>query len=206
MTARFGAWAFGRRAGLYAGLVLATSVGLFLFTRILIPDVMLTLTITMALWGMLRALEEEERHPTAWAMAMWAAMGTGLLLKGLIAAVFPVAAGLLYLGLTRQLLAARTWRRLQADLRECCWLLAIAAPWHVLATLRNPPYFDFTMHSEKRLVSRVLLVLLHQRARAAVSEPAISAGLQHGAAAVFWLFHLLWLFPVERVFSGGCWG
>ena len=26
-------------------------------------------------------------------------------------------------------------------------MLLIAAPWHVLATLRNPPYFDFTMHS-----------------------------------------------------------
>ena len=59
----------GARAGLYAGLVMATSVGLFLFTRILIPDVMLTLTITMALWSLLRALEEEERHPAAWAMA-----------------------------------------------------------------------------------------------------------------------------------------
>ena len=27
-------------------------------------------------------------------------------------------------------------------------MLLIAAPWHILATLRNPPYFDFTMHSE----------------------------------------------------------
>jgi len=27
LTARFGAWAFGRRAGMYAGLALATSVG-----------------------------------------------------------------------------------------------------------------------------------------------------------------------------------
>ena len=26
-------------------------------------------------------------------------------------------------------------------------MLLIAAPWHVLATLRNPPYFDFTMRS-----------------------------------------------------------
>ena len=25
--------------------------------------------------------------------------------------------------------------------------LVIAAPWHVLATLRNPPYFAFSMHS-----------------------------------------------------------
>src|SRR5947199_2005591 len=29
VTARFGAWAFGARVGLYAGLVLATSIGLF---------------------------------------------------------------------------------------------------------------------------------------------------------------------------------
>src|SRR5438874_10551265 len=35
VTARLGAWAFGPRGGMYAGLVLATSIGLFLFTRIL---------------------------------------------------------------------------------------------------------------------------------------------------------------------------
>src|SRR3954462_3092681 len=46
VTARFVAWAFGRRAALCAGLVLGTSIGLFLFTRILIPDVILTLPIT----------------------------------------------------------------------------------------------------------------------------------------------------------------
>src|SRR6266704_2922564 len=34
LTAKFGAWAFGRKAGFYAGLCLATCVGLFLFTRI----------------------------------------------------------------------------------------------------------------------------------------------------------------------------
>jgi len=48
VAARFSAWAFGPRAGLYSGLVLATCVGLFLFTRILIPDVILTLMITLA--------------------------------------------------------------------------------------------------------------------------------------------------------------
>src|SRR3954453_15570124 len=52
VTARFAAWAFGRKEALYSGLVLGTSIGLFLFTRILIPDVMLTLTITLALWGL----------------------------------------------------------------------------------------------------------------------------------------------------------
>jgi 4-amino-4-deoxy-L-arabinose transferase-like glycosyltransferase len=33
LTAAMGVWAFGRRAGLYAGLCMATCVGLFLFTR-----------------------------------------------------------------------------------------------------------------------------------------------------------------------------
>src|SRR5579885_1594045 len=111
VTARFGAWAFGQRAGLYAGLVVATSVGIFLFTRFLIPDVILTLMITLAVWGLLRALEEEEPHPRAWAMVFWAGMAVGLLLKGLIAAVFPVGAALVYLAVTRQLAARRTWRR-----------------------------------------------------------------------------------------------
>ena len=199
VTSRFAAWGFGRRVGLHAGLVLGTSVGLFLFTRILIPDVMLTLTITIALWGMMRALEEEERHPAAWAMAMWAAIGTGLLLKGLIAAAFPVATGLLYLGLTKQLLVRRTWRRL-----EVWWgmllALGIAAPWHVLATLRNPPYFDFTMHSEKGsyhgffwfyfINEHVLRFLNLRYPRDYNTVPR----------TYFWLFHLLWFFPWSLYF------
>jgi len=43
LTCAFGAWAFGRKAGLCAGLCIASCVGLFLFTRIVIPDVTLTL-------------------------------------------------------------------------------------------------------------------------------------------------------------------
>ena len=82
-------------------------------------------------------------------MAMWAAIGTGLLLKGLIAAVFPVAAGLLYLGLDAAVAGGARRGGGCGRFAGMLLLLAIAAPWHVLATLRNPPYFDFTMHSEK---------------------------------------------------------
>ena len=59
LTDRIGTWAFNRRAGMYAGLIMATCVGLFLFTRILIPDVMITATIALAMWAFLRALDEE---------------------------------------------------------------------------------------------------------------------------------------------------
>src|SRR5579863_1623983 len=199
VTARFAAWAFGLRVGLYSGLVLATSVGLFLFTRILLPDVILTLTITVALWSLLRALEEDEPHPGRWAMLMWAMMATGLLLKGLIAAVFPVAAGLLYLGLTRQLLMRKTWRRLR-PLSGIVVFLAIAAPWHVLATIRNPPYFDFTMHSERGsyhgffwfyFINEHLLRFLNLR---------YPRDYNTVPRAWFWLFHLLWFFPWSLYF------
>jgi 4-amino-4-deoxy-L-arabinose transferase-like glycosyltransferase len=194
VTARFGAWAFGRRAGLYAGLAMATCVGIFLFTRILIPDVVLTLAITVALWSFLRALEETEPHPFAWSMLLWASIAVGLLLKGLIAALFPVGAALVYLALTRQLFAGRTWQRLH-PVAGILLLLAIAAPWHVLATLRNPPYFDFTMHSERGsyrgffwfyfINEHVLRFLNRRYPRDYNTVPRLW----------FWLFHLLWLFP-----------
>jgi 4-amino-4-deoxy-L-arabinose transferase-like glycosyltransferase len=191
VVSRFAAWAFGWRAGFYAGVVMATSIGLFLFTRILIPDVILTLTITIALWGLMRVMEEEEAHPKIWAYAIWAAMATGLLLKGLIAAAFPVAAGMIYLTITRQW---GNWRRLR-PFTGILLLLAIAAPWHVLATLRNPPYFDFTMHSEKGsyhgffwfyfMNEHVLRFLNLRYPRDYNTVPRW----------LFWAFHLLWFFP-----------
>lgn len=194
VTALFGGWAFGRRAGMYSGLALATSVGLFLFTRILIPDVMLTLAITTALWGVLRATAPEERRPGRWALLAWGCIGAGLLLKGLIAAVFPIGAALLYLYFTRQLFERKTWARLR-PLAGMALLIAIAAPWHLLATLRNPPYLDFTMHSESGsyhgffwfyFINEHVLRFLNMRyPRDYNTVPRL----------YFWLFHLLWLFP-----------
>jgi 4-amino-4-deoxy-L-arabinose transferase-like glycosyltransferase len=83
--------------------MLATSIGLFLFTRVLISDVALTLTIALAMWSFLRALDPQERHPRRWALVFGASVGTGLLFKGLIAALFPLASGFLYLCFSHQL-------------------------------------------------------------------------------------------------------
>jgi 4-amino-4-deoxy-L-arabinose transferase-like glycosyltransferase len=194
LTARIGWWAFGGRAGLYAGLALATCVGLFLFTRILLPDVSLTLTITLAMWALVRALEEDEPHPRRWAWIMAASIAIGLLLKGLIAAVFPIGAGLLYLLLTRQLFLRRTWERLR-PFSGTLIILLIAAPWHVLATIRNPPYFYFSMRSVPGeyhgffwfyfINEHVLRFLNLRYPRDYNTVPRV----------YFWLFHLLWLFP-----------
>lgn len=194
LVARMGAWAFSPRAGLYAGLALSTCIGLFLFTRILIPDVTLTLAITLALWAFLRALDEQETRPRLWAAVMAAAMGTGLLLKGLIAAVFPVAAAILYLLFTKQLLSKQAWRRLR-PLSGIAIAMLIAAPWHILATIRNPPYFDWSLDSGPGnyrgffwfyFINEHVLRFLNRRfPRDYNTVPRL----------YFWLFHLLWLFP-----------
>lgn len=199
VTARFGAWAFGRAAGLYAGLVLATCAGLFLFTRILIADVILTLTITLAMWAFLRTVDEDEPRPRLWAHVMALSIGLGLLLKGLIAAVFPVAAGLLYLSFTRRLFDTAAWRRLR-PFSGAAIIFAVAAPWHILATLRNPPYFDFTLSSEPGhwrgffwfyfLNEHVFRFLNMRYPRDYNTVPRL----------YFWLFHLLWLFPWSAYF------
>ena len=198
LTNRIGRWAFGPREGFYAGLTIATCVGLFLFTRILIPDVILTTTIALAMWAFLRALDPEERQPRLWAYTMWAAIATGLLLKGLIAAVFPLAAAGLYLLFTRQLTAI--WRLRPAE--GIVIVSLIAAPWHVLATLRNPPYFDLTPRSEPGsyhgffwfyfLNEHVFRFLNMRHPRDYNTVPRY----------LFWLFHLLWLFPWSAFFPG----
>ncbi len=203
LTAAFGVWAFGRKAGLYAGLTIAICVGLFLFTRVLIPDVMLTFTIALAMWAFLRVIDEEERHPRAWAYVLAASLGVGLLLKSLIAVVFPVGAALVYLALTRQLFSARTWKRLH-PFTGALIALAIAAPWHVLATLRNPPYFAFTLHSGPGeyhgflwfyFINEQLLRFLNLRyPRDYSTVPRL----------YFWLFHLVWLFPFSVYFPAVC--
>src|SRR5271167_224815 len=90
LTAAFGTWAFGQRAGLYAGLCLSTCVGLFLFTRVLMPDVMLALAVAGAMYAFVRMMDDEETRPRFWACVMGVSFGAGLLVKSAIAVLFPV--------------------------------------------------------------------------------------------------------------------
>jgi 4-amino-4-deoxy-L-arabinose transferase-like glycosyltransferase len=191
---RAGRWAFSLRAGVNAGIILATCVGMFLFTRVQIPDVMLTAAISLALWSFLRALDPQEARPGIWASLMAASIGVGLLLKGLIAAVFPIGAAALFLLVSGEWRRRETWERLHIA-GGAILALAIAAPWHALATLRNPPYFDFTLHSAPGqyrgffwfyfINEHVLRFLNLRYPRDYNTVPRL----------YFWLFHLLWLFP-----------
>jgi 4-amino-4-deoxy-L-arabinose transferase-like glycosyltransferase len=194
LTTAFGVWAFGRRPGFYAGLCMATCIGIFLFTRILIPDVMLTCTITLAMLAFLRVLDEEEENPQLWAFILAASLGVGLLFKSLVGVVFPIAGAVLYLLFTKQFFSLRTWKRLR-PISGFFIAMLIAAPWHVIATLRNPPYFSLSMHSGPGeyhgflwfyFINEQLLRFLNLRyPRDYNTVPRL----------LFWGFHFLWLFP-----------
>lgn len=194
LTACFGKWAFGKRAGFYSGLVMGSCIGLWLFTRILIPDVMLTLTTALAMWAFLRTQDEEEPRPLLWACIMAASLAGGFLLKSLVGIVFPMAAAGLYLLFTRQLTSRPVWKRLHLWWGIPIFLL-LAVPWHVLATVRNPPYFAWTLKSQPGhyhgflwfyFINEQLLRFLNLRyPRDYNTVPRLW----------FWLFHLIWLFP-----------
>jgi 4-amino-4-deoxy-L-arabinose transferase-like glycosyltransferase len=147
-TYGLGRWALGSEGGFDSGLVLATALGPYLFTRFLIPDVAVGLWLTLTFWLFLVSLEQtkfdqttleqakldqpQSARWTCWGLA--AACALNVLTKGLIGLVFPVGAIGLYLLLTgnlRHLLKLRLFS-------SALVFLAIAAPWHILAALRNP--------------------------------------------------------------------
>ncbi|MCL4781504.1 MAG: glycosyltransferase family 39 protein [Bryobacterales bacterium] len=200
-TARIARWAFDAQVGLYSGLVITTCVGLFLFTRVMISDGMLTLAILIALGCFLRMMEPEETNPRAWAMTMGLSLGVGTLIKGLLACVVPVGAIFFYLLATRRIFHLETWKRLHIP--ECTGIaIAVAAPWHILAMLANPPLFDFTLHAGPGqyrgffwfyFFNEHLLRFLNLRyPRDYNTVPRVQ----------FWLYHLLWVFPWTAFLPG----
>ena len=191
ITAAFGMWAFGRLAGFYAGLCISTCVGLFLFTRIQIPDVMVAAAMALSMWSFLRAIDDDEARPRTWAFVFAATLGTSLLLKSLIGVVFPVAACVVYLAVTRQF---GLWRRLR-PLSGIAVIVAIAAPWHILATLRNPPYFDLTLHSAPGEYHGFLWFFVMNEQVLRFLNLRYPRDYNTVPRVWFWLFHLVWLFP-----------
>jgi 4-amino-4-deoxy-L-arabinose transferase-like glycosyltransferase len=176
----WGRRAFGERTGVYAGLFVYTCAGVYLFTRIFIPDVLLSLLVAAAMYFFLTALEPEA---SAWRWyAGYAMMALGVLTKGLIALVFPCGAAFFFL------LATGEWRRWR-EFRLTSGLalfLAIAAPWHILAGLRNPGTAEHRGFFWFYFVNEHFLRFLGKRYPRDYSK--LPAGL-------YWTLHLVWLFP-----------
>jgi 4-amino-4-deoxy-L-arabinose transferase-like glycosyltransferase len=176
----WGRRAFGERTGIYAGMFVYTCAGVYLFTRVLIPDVLLSLLIAAAMYFFLTALEPEG---AAWRWyAGYAMIALGVLTKGLIALVFPGGAAFFFLLVTGEW---RRWHEFRL-ISGLALFLAIAAPWHILAGLRNPGTAEHHGFFWFYFVNEHFLRFLGKR------YPRDYSKLP---ATLYWTLHLVWLFP-----------
>jgi 4-amino-4-deoxy-L-arabinose transferase-like glycosyltransferase len=203
---------FGERAALYTGLGVLTSAGVFLFTRVLIPDVLLSLLLATALYCFLKSLQQNSVISTGadgapgqlagWGLersgetpafvfpaastfypyAFWTALAFAVLTKGLVAIVFLAGTAIAYLALTGE---SRNWRRLR-PLSGALLLLAIAAPWHILAGLRNTGGMDGHGFFWFYFINEHVLRFLGRR---------IPRDYNKLPGYLYWSLHLVWLFP-----------
>lgn len=180
-TYTVGSHAYGERGGFYSALVLATSLGPYIFTRFQIPDIMVGLWLTLSALFFLRSLEQET--PSRWVCWGFAATcALNVLTKGLIGLVFPIGAILLYLLLTGNLRHILKLRLLSSALV----FIAIAAPWHILAAIRNPGQGPVKGFLWFYFVNEQFLRYLGKR---------VPAGYDTVPLLIFWALTILWLAP-----------
>jgi 4-amino-4-deoxy-L-arabinose transferase-like glycosyltransferase len=180
-TYRLGSYAFGERGGFYSGLALVTSIGPYIFTRFLIPDVMVGLWLALSYYFFLRSLEEDPpRRLTCWGFAAVCALN--VLTKGLIGLVFPIGTIGLYLLLTRNLRHLSKLRILSSTVV----FFLLAAPWHILAAIRNPAQGQARGFLWFYFVNEHIMRFLNKR---------VPPGYDTVPLVLFWVLLLLWLVP-----------
>jgi 4-amino-4-deoxy-L-arabinose transferase-like glycosyltransferase len=180
-TYLLGTMAYNERGGLYAAVVLATSLGPYIFTRFQIPDVMVALWMTLsALFFLLSLREERPSRLACWGFA--ASCALNVLTKSLIGLVFPLAAVFLFLLITNNLRHIVKMRPLSSVLV----FFAIAAPWHILAAIRNPSQGAVKGFFWFYFVNEQFMRYLGKR---------VPPGYDTVPLLIFWALTVLWLFP-----------
>ncbi len=153
MTAWAGRVVFSRRVGLYAGLVLASSLFWLASGQISSVDMSLAGMMTLCLGSVLIAQRDAagDGERRAWMLAAWAAMALAVLAKGLVGIVLPGAVLVLYTLVSRDW---HIWRRLHIG-KGLPLFFAVAAPWFILVALRNPeqPHFFFIHEHFERFLT-----------------------------------------------------
>ncbi len=131
---------FGRRAGLFASGILATSTLYFALARLITLDMPVTVFLTAALLSFLLGTREPAgRGRRLFFLGFYAASGLAVMTKGLIGVVFP---GMIIFA---WMLLMNEWRLLRSMylLSGIAVFLLIAAPWHLLVQRANPEFFGF---------------------------------------------------------------
>ncbi|ADE11605.1 glycosyltransferase family 39 protein [Sideroxydans lithotrophicus] len=135
-----GARLFGREAGIYAALLLGSSMLYTMMAHINTLDMGVTFFITLGIFSLLLAQKEEhDAQQRNWMLLAWAALALSVLSKGLMGLVLPGAALFLYSIFNRDI---RIWKRMHWIGGLLVFFL-IATPWFVLVMRDNPEFFHF---------------------------------------------------------------
>ena len=135
MTYAAGRALYGRATGWWAALVAVTSILYYGLSRIILLDMVVGVTIAGALFAFITGIREPAGSRRRWLfMAFYVCMALATLTKGLIGFLLPCMVAFVWL------LVFNRWRALRPcyPFSGALVMLAITAPWHVLAALRNP--------------------------------------------------------------------
>lgn len=180
-TYGLGCYAFGERGGLYSGLALVTSIGPYIFTRFLIPDVTVGLWLTIGYYFFLRSLREP--MPARWTCWGFAAVcALNVLTKGLIGLVFPAGTIFLYLLVTGNLRHLLKLRLVSSSVV----FFVLAAPWHILAALQNPAAGEARGFLWFYFINEHVMRFLNKR---------VPPGYDTVPLLLFWALLFVWLVP-----------
>lgn len=150
----FGQSVFNRSTGLIASGILATCCLYFSLARLIILDMPLSIQITLSLYCFYKgfySLSSLQRRFWFYGFSTFCALG--VLTKGIIALALSGPIIFLWLTWTRQ------WNRIfPLYIFSCLGIfLAIAAPWHILVSLKNPefPYKYFIVEHFLRYTTTI---------------------------------------------------
>jgi 4-amino-4-deoxy-L-arabinose transferase-like glycosyltransferase len=135
-TSLFAARTFDSRRAIVAGAVLSTSAIYAVMAQVLTTDMLLTAAIITAMY----AFFLHWREGGHWCWVAYAAMGLAALTKGPVGVAIPVVVATIFLWREDDLRGAV--RRFHA-VPGLIVTAAIAAPWFVAITIREPSFFDF---------------------------------------------------------------
>lgn len=131
----FAAARFGPAAGALAAVVHATAFGSWAMAHAATADAVLGLWLVLSALDLWRYLERADLAALR-RLGVW--VGLGLLVKGPVAVLIPLAALLLSCLAARD--AQPLWRALR-DVRTWAWLLLLSAPWYAYALWRHGQAF-----------------------------------------------------------------
>jgi len=131
---------YGRGVAIASSLVLSTALLYYALSHVLILDMTVSTFITLAAFSYLLAAKEPKgRSQTLYLAGFYVCAALATLSKGLIGAV--LSGGIILIWA----IISRSWKQLWLAFKPWGVLLffAVAAPWHILVSLRNPEFFDF---------------------------------------------------------------